>query len=52
VLAPVDVTRAAKISAQASLFMGVGMLLSAFIAAVAGRIGGLRAEEMHVRRKV
>ena len=41
--------RAAGISAQASLFMGVGMLLSAFTAAVAARVGGMRTEEMHVK---
>jgi hypothetical protein len=51
VQAPADIARAANIANQASLFMGVGMLLSAFIAAVAGRIGGLRADEMHSRRR-
>jgi hypothetical protein len=50
--APADIARAANIAAQAALFMAVGMLLSAFIAAVCGRIGGLRAEEMHARRKL
>jgi hypothetical protein len=44
-----DALRAENIAAQAWLFMGVGMLLSAFIAAVAGRLGGLRAEEMQLR---
>jgi hypothetical protein len=44
-----DALRAENITAQAWLFMGVGMLLSAFIAAVAARLGGLRAEEMHLR---
>jgi hypothetical protein len=38
---------AANISAQASYFAAVGMLLSAFVSAVAARLGGLRAEEMH-----
>jgi hypothetical protein len=44
-----DAVRAENIAAQAWLFMGVGMLLSAFIAAVAARLGGLQAEEMHLR---
>jgi hypothetical protein len=39
--------RAANIAAQVSLFMGVGLLLSAFIAAVAAAIGGMRRDEMH-----
>jgi hypothetical protein len=39
--------RARNIAAQASLFMGVGLLLSAFTAAVAAGIGGLRRDEMH-----
>jgi len=47
---PADVDRAAHISAQASLFLAVGMLLSAFVAAIAARIGGLRHEAMHARR--
>lgn len=53
-LATVDVAaaqaqaaRAANLAAQASLFMGVGLLLSAFTAAVAAGIGGLRRDEMH-----
>ena len=41
-----DPVRAAHIAAQASLFIAIGMLLSAFVAAVAARIGGLRHEEM------
>lgn len=45
----VDAQRAANITAQASLFVAVGMLLSAFVSAVAARIGGLRHEEMHLR---
>ncbi len=40
---------AADIAAQSSFFIGVGMLLSAFTAAVAGRLGGLRTEEMSAR---
>ena len=46
---PVDVQRAQNVAAQASLFISVGMLLSAFVSAVAARIGGLRHEEMHAR---
>jgi hypothetical protein len=45
---PQDAQRAANIAAQSSLFMAVGMLLSAFVAAVAGRIGGMRNEQMHL----
>ena len=40
---------AAEIAAQSSLFIGLGMLLSAFTAAVAGRLGGMRTEEMRAR---
>jgi hypothetical protein len=43
---PADPARAAHIASQASLFIAIGMLLSAFVAAVAARIGGLRHEEM------
>jgi hypothetical protein len=43
---PADPQRAAHIASQASLFIAIGMLLSAFVAAVAARIGGLRHEEM------
>lgn len=39
--------RAADVAAQAALFAGLGMLLSAFVAAIAARLGGLRTEEMH-----
>ena len=52
VQAPADIARAANIANQASLFMAIGMLLSAFVAAVAGRIGGLRSDEMHTRRRL
>jgi hypothetical protein len=45
---PEEARRAADIAAQSSLFMAVGMLLSAFVAAVAGRVGGLRNEHMHL----
>jgi hypothetical protein len=46
---PEEAARAADISAQSSLFVAIGMLLSAFVAAVAARIGGLRHEHMHAR---
>lgn len=39
--------REANLTAQASMFMGVGLLLGAFTASVAAAIGGLRNEEMH-----
>ena len=44
---PEEAKRTADIAAQSALFMAVGLLLSAFVAAVAGRIGGLRNEHMH-----
>ncbi len=44
-----EAQRATNIAAQASLFLAIGMLLSAFVAAVAARIGGLRHEEMHLK---
>lgn len=46
---PADAQRAANIATQASLFIAIGMLLSAFVSAVAARIGGLRHEEMHAK---
>jgi hypothetical protein len=49
VTASVDAVRASNIAAQASLFTAIGMMLSAFIAAVAARIGGLRNEEMRAK---
>jgi hypothetical protein len=48
---PADVDRAAHVLVQSAFFTAVGMLLSAFIAAVTARIGGLRAEEMHAKRR-
>lgn len=48
----VDMARAAHIIVQAFFFTAIGMALSAFTAAVAGRIGGLRTEEMHARGRV
>lgn len=47
--APIDAKRAADLAAQSSFFIAVGMLLSAFVATVAARIGGHQAEHMHVR---
>lgn len=44
---PVALQRQANLAAQASLFMGVGLLLSAFTASVAAAIGGMRRDEMH-----
>ena len=41
--------RDANIAAQSAFFMGVGMLLSAFIACVAAALGGLRSQEMHLK---
>jgi len=43
------IERESNISAQFSLFMGVGLLLGAFTASVAAAIGGLRRDEMHTR---
>lgn len=51
VLTPAQAQRAADIAAQASLFLAVGMLLSAFVSAVSARIGGLRHEEMHLKAR-
>ncbi len=50
-LAEADMDRAAHILAQSALFTAVGMLLSAFTAAVAARIGGLRTEDMHLKAR-
>jgi len=44
-----EALRASNIAMQAAFFTAFGMLLSAFVAAVAGRIGGLRNEEMHAK---
>jgi MFS family permease len=43
-----EAERAKNVAAQMALFMGVGLLLSAFIASVAAAIGGLRRDDMHV----
>jgi hypothetical protein len=45
----VEMARAANIITQSSFFAGIGMLLSAFTASVAARLGGLRSEEMHLK---
>jgi hypothetical protein len=37
----------ARVSAQFSLFLAVGLLLGAFVASVAAALGGLRRDEMH-----
>ncbi|HKT54290.1 MAG TPA: hypothetical protein VJP88_07545 [Caulobacteraceae bacterium] len=42
-----DAVRAGHVLAQSAFFTALGMLVSAFIAAVAARLGGLRTEEMH-----
>ena len=44
-----DPLRAAHLASQASLFMGIGLLMAAFVASVAGAIGGLRRDEMRLR---
>ncbi len=44
---PVDAERAAHIASQSAFFTAVGMLLSAFTAAVAARVGGLHTEHMY-----
>ena len=41
--------RDANIAAQCAFFVALGMLLSAFTAAVAAAIGGLRSQEMHLK---
>jgi hypothetical protein len=45
----IEPVQAAGIAAQASLFMGIGLLLAGFTAAVAAGLGGLRRDEMHTR---
>ncbi len=44
---PDEALRMANLAAQSSLFIAVGMLLSGFVAAVAGRLGGHQHEHMH-----
>lgn len=43
--------RAVHIAEQSAFFMAVGLLLSAFTACVAGRLGGMAAEGMHARAR-
>jgi hypothetical protein len=50
-VAAADPQRAANIAAQSSLFIAVGMLLAAFVSAVAARIGGQRHEAMHLKAR-
>jgi hypothetical protein len=45
----IEPANAAGIAAQASLFMGIGLLLAGFTAAVAAGLGGLRRDEMHTK---
>ncbi|MGZ3376384.1 MAG: hypothetical protein ACXU8S_07275, partial [Phenylobacterium sp.] len=45
----IEPVNAAGIAAEASLFMGVGLLLAGFTAAVAAGLGGLRRDEMHAK---
>jgi hypothetical protein len=52
VLTADEALRAANIAMQAAFFTGVGMFLSAFIAAVAARLGGLQNEDMHAKGRV
>ena len=49
-LTPAQANRAARIAAQSSLFIAIGMLLSAFVSAAAARVGGLQHEAMHAKR--
>lgn len=49
--APPDPVRFAHIVAQSAFFTAIGMIVGAFTAAVAARVGGLRSEEMHEKRR-
>lgn len=46
-LTPAEAIRAGQISAQISLFLGIGALTSAFAASIAAAVGGMRRDEMH-----
>jgi hypothetical protein len=48
-LAMMATERDANVAAQFSLFLGVGLLLGAFIACVAAALGGLRRDEMSTK---
>ena len=45
----VDPVQAANIAAQSALFTAVGLLVSAFVAAVAARLGGMETEAAHAK---
>jgi len=47
---PGEIERAANIAAQSALFIAIGMLLSAFVASIAARLGGMEHEAMYERR--
>jgi hypothetical protein len=47
--APADPARLSQILVQSMFFIAVGMILSAFTAAVAARVGGLQNEHMHLK---
>jgi hypothetical protein len=44
-----DTASAAHNLVQSAFFTAIGMVLAAFTAAVAARVGGLRTEEMHAK---
>jgi len=46
---PANIERAGHLAAQSAFFGAFGMILAAFTAAVAARLGGLQAEHMHAR---
>lgn len=46
---PAEVDRAAHIAAQSAFFAAVGLILAAFVSAVAARLGGQQAEHMYAR---
>jgi hypothetical protein len=50
-MAAIDARRAADVAAQSSFFIAIGMLLSAFVACVAARLGGQQAEGMHLKAR-
>ena len=47
-----EAERAAHIAGQSSLFIAIGMLLSAFVAVAAARLGGLQHEAMHAKVEI
>ncbi|MGA0599523.1 hypothetical protein ACO2Q3_02315 [Caulobacter sp. KR2-114] len=46
---PAEADRAAHIAAQSAFFAAIGLILAAFVSAVAARLGGQQAEHMHLR---